>query len=144
VTRQRLFSVLWIIELIVGLFPIAMVLLASIPSYILLLTILPKLLLNWDAAALRSFLTIIAMILCGTLGLTGITIASAERLRRDPRLKRLAVLFGCAGVAAETIYVLNEGFRATASNPFTLWALLGPLIIGLHCLYRSFQVENAG
>ena len=139
--RQRLSSLLWTIEVVLGLLPSAVLLLISMPSYLLLLTVLPRIVQD-HGAALRSFLSITAMFLGGILGLTAIAMAcSPNRLRRSPRLRLLALLFACAGVAAETVCIAEEGFRVTGSNLFMVWVLLGPLIIGLHCLYRIFHVE---
>lgn len=140
--RQRLFEALWITELIIGLLPAFVTLSAGLLSYVFLLPILLPHLLTKSldrAIALRTFLSLSGMVIGGISGLTGIGLALwPERLRRNPILKHAAILLGSAGILAEGLYAAKEGLRAITSNAFSLWVVLGPLIVGIHCLYRVY------
>jgi hypothetical protein len=140
--RRRLFEALWVMELIIGLLPAFAVLSASLLSYAFLVPILlPHLLTKSPSStALRTILLLSGMVLGGIMGLTGIGLSLwPERLHRSPRLKRTAILLGCAGILAEALYTATDGPRAIASNAFSLWVVVGPLIVGGHCLYRVFS-----
>jgi hypothetical protein len=80
------------------------------------------------------------MVVGGMMGLAGVGLTLwPERLHRSPLLKRVAILLGCAGVLAEGLYAAKEGPVAIVTNAFSLWVVLGPLIVGIHCLYRVFS-----
>jgi hypothetical protein len=136
-------STLWVLEVIIGVLPATIVLAASLFSYVLLLATVPELLAHPDPgakAALHTVLLTAGMIVGGTLGLVAIAMAfNPDELRSRPRMRRVASLFGCAGVVALVGLVVDEGRRI---NVYELLVLLGPLIVGLHCLYRVFRTNS--
>jgi hypothetical protein len=76
----------------------------------------------------------------GFLGLwTGVLLGPAGLCRR-PRLKRIAILFGCAGILVDVPVLVAYGVMTIRNfDPeqlFMDWMLLGPLIVGIHCFYR--------
>jgi hypothetical protein len=144
VNRQELHSALWIGELVVGLFPGAIMLFGGLIPFLFLLPIFPQVIIDRpDAATVRTFVAISIRVIGGILGFTAIFMSfNPVSLRSNPKRKWIAVLFGCFGILAEVVYVTQEGLNATISNPYVLWALLGPLLVGMHCFYRVFRVQE--
>jgi hypothetical protein len=137
--RQRLLAVLWAIEIIVGVLPAIATLGISLVSYLVLLQVVPQLLQRGEMPALRTFLLASGTILGGILGIVAILMAyRPEKLRQSPRRKRLAIVFGCAGVCAELLYFVSGGLHDISSHLLARWVILGPLVVGVHCAYRVF------
>jgi len=114
---------------------------ASSMSYFFLLWTLPDLLMHPQAAVLQTFALITAMLGGGSLGLLAIGMALCpEVLRRDRTRKKLALVFACAGLAAELLYVHFVGLRHVLANAFSIWMLTGPIVFGIHLLYRIYSV----
>jgi sulfite exporter TauE/SafE len=141
--RDLLSDAWWMTELIVGLLPAFLTLCAGFMSYIIMVPfVVPHLLERTDGfVVLRTFLVLSGMVIGGILGLIGIWLALLwpELPHRSP-LKYVAILFTCAGLLAEGLYVAKEG----VSNIFSLWVVLGPLIVGVHCLYRVYRSKGRG
>ena len=136
--KKNLWSVLWVIEFAVGLAPATAFLYLGGILYAALFTTLPKLLSHPEPAALKDFFRMTVIVVGGGLGLISIVMAfQPHRLRRRAQLKIVALVFGCAGVLAEALYVQSVGFWV-AWNPGMMWILLGPVVVGAHCAYRVF------
>jgi len=112
-------------------------------SYFFLLWVLPDLLMHPQAAAVQTFALITAMLGGGSLGFLAIGMALCpEVLRRDRKRKKLALVFACAGLAAELLYVRFDGLRHVLTNAFSIWMLTGPIVFGIHLLYRIYSVAR--
>ena len=84
-----------------------------------------------------------AMLGGGSLGFLAIGMALCpEVLRRDRKRKKLALVFACAGLAAELLYVRFDGLRHVLTNAFSIWMLTGPIVFGIHLLYRIYSVAR--
>jgi peptidoglycan/LPS O-acetylase OafA/YrhL len=139
--RQRLFSILWAIEFIVGLLPAALLIVVGLVPYMVVTPALLYGLLKgeWDAAMVRTAIVLNGEMIGGILGLAAILIAyRPERLRQSSKLKRRAIIFACAGVCAAVLYLTSEGLNDVLSNVFACWIIAGPLLVGAHCLYHVF------
>ena len=137
--RQRLLSILWGIEIIVGVLPAIIMLGMGLISYLVLLQVVPQLLPNGETAALRTVFLATGTTVGGILGVASILMAyRPETLRQRPKRKRLAVVFACAGICAETLYLMSGGMHDVSSHLLACWVTLGPLIVGAHCAYRVF------
>src|ERR1700687_3673208 len=102
--RQRLLSILWGIEIIVGVLPAIIMLGMGLISYLVLLQVVPQLLRNGETAAMRTVFLATGTTVGGILGVAWILMAyRPETLRQRPKRKRLAVVFACAGICAETL-----------------------------------------
>ena len=135
--NKNLWSVLWKIEFAVALLPAAFFTFASGVSYFALLAV--ELVSKGHAMALKTFFDITVMVVGGVSGLVSIGMAfEPDRLRRNVRLRMIAVAFGCAGILAEILYLQSIGSKE-ASNPVMLWIFLGPVVVGGHCAYRVFS-----
>jgi len=114
---------------------------ASSMSYFFLLWTLPDLLMHPQAAALQTFALITAMLGGGSLGLLAIGMALCpEVLQQNRTRKKLALVFACAGLAAELLYVHFAGLRHVLTNAFSIWMLTGPMVLGIHLLYRIYSI----
>ena len=134
--RENLWSVLWIVEVAVGLLPAGIILLTGVASYLPLLMIASGLVGDRDPVFLKTFFHITVMVVGGMLGLLSIGMAfDPNRLRRSACLRMMAVAFGCAGILAEILFAQSGG---GTPNLFRLWVLLGPVLVGAHCAYRVF------
>jgi hypothetical protein len=137
--RQRVLSVLWAVEFIVGLVPAVVMLGMGLVSYVILLQVVPRLLHSGESAALRTFLLATGTAVGGILGIVAILMAyRPERLRQNAGRKRIAIIFACAGLMAELLYFTNGGLGDVSSHLLAGWVMLGPLIVGAHCAYRVF------
>jgi hypothetical protein len=137
--RQRILSVLWALEFIVGLIPAVVMLGMGFVSYAVVLQVVPRLLHSGESAALRTFLLATGTIVGGILGIIGILMAyRPERLRQNAGRKRIAIMFACAGLGAELLYLSNGGLGDVSSHFLAGWVMLGPMIVGGHCAYRVF------
>jgi len=134
---QNAANTLFLLEAAACLLPVVAMMGASVFAYIVMLFALPGLLLHPQRAGLYAFALITAMVGGGLLGLLAIAMAfHPEGLRRNPRRKALAFAFAGAGVSAEWLYVYSEGVRNVFSHPFSVWMLSGPVVFGVHLLYR--------
>jgi hypothetical protein len=140
VTRQRLFSILWTIEFIAGLLPaVVLIIVGFIPYLVATLAILSAL-EKADAAVLRTAIVLNGTMIGGILGIVAILMAyRPEKLRENPKLKRRAMIFSCAGLGAASLYVMSEGLSNVTSNGFQSWIIAGPVLLGAHCAYRVFM-----
>lgn len=142
--KETFWSVLWVLEIMVALFPAGLLMVTAGVSYVFLLTVVPKLVQDPNPAAVTLFLRITFMFVGGILGLASLVMAfDPDLLRSNLRLRGAAVVFAFAGICAEGVYVLSEGLPATASSLFATWAMLGPLLLGIHCAYRVFRRNPA-
>lgn len=137
--RQRLLSILWAIEMIVGVLPAIVVLGMGMISYLVLLQVVPQLLHSGETAALRTFLLATGTMVGGILGIVAILMAyRPDKLRQRPQRKRLAIVFAGAGLCAEVLYFTSGGLGDVSSHWLARWVMLGPLVVGAHCAYRVF------
>src|ERR1700730_8856921 len=135
--RQSTGSILWAIEVIAGLLPAVILLIVSLVPYVVMLPAVPSMLLSRDAAVVWSAIVLNGTVVGGVLGIVAILMAyRPERLRQSPKRKRLAVAFGCAGICAEALYFMSGGLSDVGSHLFARWVMLGPLIVGAHCVFR--------
>jgi uncharacterized membrane protein YpjA len=136
-------SPLFILEAVACLLPAIFSMIASSASYFFLLWTLPDLLMHPQAAVLQTFSLITAMLGGGYLGLFAIGMALyPEVLQRNRTRKKLALVFACAGLAAELLYVHFEGLRHVLTNAFSIWMLIGPMVFGIHLLYRNYSIAQ--
>ena len=134
-------SPLFILEAVACLLPAIFTLIASSISYFFMLWTLPDLLMHPQAAVLQEFVPITAILGGGSLGLLAIGMALCpEVLQRNRTRKKLALVFACAGLGAELLYVHSEGLRHILTNTFSIWMLTGPMAFGIHVLYRLYSV----
>ena len=141
--RRDLFETIWILEVVLGLAPAIFTVLAGMASYAVLLPVLPALITDPQTSAMRRISLITVMLVGGILGLTGIAMALQPRtLRGRPKLKATALAFALMGILAEVCYVVEEGWTSVTSSVFSLWVLLGPLFVGVHCLYRLIHMTH--
>jgi hypothetical protein len=96
-------------------------------------------LLSGDAAVVGSAIVLNGTMIGGILGMLAILMAyRPEKLRQSPRRKRLAIVFGCAGICAEVLYFVSGGSRDVSSHFLARWVMLGPVVVGIHCAYRVY------
>ncbi len=142
--RQRLFSILWAVEFMVGLLPAAILIVVGLVPYLVALPAVLSLLLNGDAVIVRTAIVLSGTMIGGILGIAAILMAyRPDRLRQSPKLKRRAVIFACAGVCSAALYLTSEGLTNVMSSVFKCWIIAGPLLIGAHCSYRVFARPHA-
>jgi hypothetical protein len=136
VNRERLYSLLWTAEIVAGVLPAAGVLVVSLVPYVITLPAMPSMILNgfW-----RSAVVLNGTMLGGISGIIAILMASRpDRLHDRPKLKRVAIVLGCAGICAEILYLIDGGLRDVASHFWAAWVALGPIVVGIHCAVRVF------
>lgn len=137
--RERVLSILWGIEIIVGVLPAIIVLGMGLISYLVLLQVVPQLLRSGETAAMGTVFLTTGTMVGGLLGVVSILMAyRPATLRQRPKRKRLAVVFACAGVCAEVLYFVSGGLHDVSSHLLARWVMLGPLVVGVHCAYRVF------
>jgi peptidoglycan/LPS O-acetylase OafA/YrhL len=143
--REKALSVLWGLELIIGLGPAVMTLFAGFVSYFALLTRLPQLLHQANPMMLKSFFYITVMIIGGILGFISIIMAAnPEQLRLRKRRRAITIAFGCAGIAASITFFLVDAQGFSSHNPLVYWVAFGPLLVGIHCAWRVFHDQSSG
>jgi hypothetical protein len=141
--RTRLHQVLWVIEAVVGALPGTVFALASVVWFFSLGVSYRSDVMRYPVSVLRVFFPFIAIAIATTMGFlglwTGVLLGPAGLCRR-PRLKRIAILFGCAGILVDVPVLVAYGVMTIRNfDPeqlFMDWMLLGPLIVGIHCFYR--------
>ena len=78
------------------------------------------------------------MVVGGILGLVSIGLLSDVAGIRKSRTRRVvAVVFGCAGLAAEIMFVLLDRIPGRGPDLLTVWILAGPIVVGTHFAYRA-------
>ncbi len=116
-----------------------MLLVVGLIPYLVTLPTLPSMLLSGDAAVVGSAIVLNGTMIGGILGMLAILMAyRPEKLRQSPRRKRLAIVFGCAGICAEVLYFVSGGSRDVSSHFLARWVMLGPVVVGIHCAYRVY------
>jgi hypothetical protein len=137
--RQRLLSILWAIEFIVGLLPAAILIVVGLIPYLVSTPAVLSLLLKGDGTIVRTAIVLNGTMIGGILGMAAILMAYRPgRLRQSAKLRRRAIIFACAGVCAAALYLTSEGLTNVMSNVFACWIIAGPLLVGFHCAYRVF------
>lgn len=134
-----------VVEIALGLCPAIFLLLAGTP-YLFVLVLLPFTHPPdpGRSAAISLFARISAMVVGGILGLVSIGLLSNVAGIRNSRTRRvLAVVFGCAGLAAEIMFVLQDRIPGRGPNLATVWILTGPIVVGTHFAHRAFR-QNRG
>jgi hypothetical protein len=138
--RQRLFSILWAVEFILGVLPAAVLLIVSFVPYLVMLPAVPSMLFSGNGTVVRSAIVLNGTMIGGILGIVAILMAyRPEKLRQSPKRTRLSIVFGCAGICAEALYFMSGGLSDVGSHVFARWAMLGPLIVGAHCAFRVLK-----
>ncbi|MFZ0817296.1 MAG: hypothetical protein WAM78_17370 [Candidatus Sulfotelmatobacter sp.] len=143
--RQRLLAVLWASELAAGVLPAAIMVIVGLVPYLVTLPAMPSMLLSGDVRVMWSAIVLNGTMVGGILGIVAILMAyRPEKLRANSKLKRRAIVFGCAGVCAEVLYLTSGGLANVRSNMFARWIMLGPAVVGAHCAYRVFMQTQRG
>jgi hypothetical protein len=141
VSRERLYSLLWTAEIVAGVLPATGVLVVSLVPYVITLPAMPSMILN---GSWRSAVVLNGTMLGGISGIIAILMASRpHKLHDRPKLKRIAIVLGCAGICAEILYLIDGGLRDVASHFWAAWVALGPIVVGIHCAARVF-VSSVG
>lgn len=140
--RDKLISAVWVIAGLVALAPAMFFILWGILLSLVLLPTLPKTLANPDGYTLPLVARTTAEAIGGCAGLLAawMGILIPQKLQRHPNLKRIFLVFACAGVAAMWGYIPEEGWRHL--RLVRLWIMLGPAIMGLCGLYRVFCCKS--
>lgn len=140
--RDKLISAVWVIAGLVALAPAMFFILWGILLSLVLLPTLPKTLANPDGYTLPLVARTTAEAIGGCAGLLAawMGILIPQKLQRHPNLKRICLVFACAGVAAMWGYIPEEGWRNL--RLVRLWIMLGPVIMGLCGLYRVFGCKS--
>lgn len=134
---QRLRSILWTVEIIIGVLPAFVMITAGLIPYLMVLPFFPSMFLSGNAQIVRSAIVLNGTMIGGILGIAAIFMAyHPERLRQSAKLKRLTITFGCAGICAGALYVMSEGLTDVMSNGLKCWIVAGPVLVGSHCAYR--------
>src|SRR5581483_6512981 len=134
-----------VLEIALGLCPaIIFVIAASIPYVFAVLALLLSFFYGPSdpdtSAAITSLLQISAMVFGGILGLVSIGLLSDVARFHNSRTRRVvAVVFGCAGLTAEMMFVAQGGMHTGKLDWLTVWILGGPVVVGIHFAYRAFR-----
>ena len=122
----------------------------GIVPYLVVMLIFPAAVVHREIDVLSTLVALTGLMVGGILGIAGILMAwRPETLRNRPKAMRRAVLCASAGVCGETVYFILTGARDLAFDNltlFTLWMFLGPVIVGLHIIWRviaSFAVPTS-
>jgi hypothetical protein len=103
-----LFSILWVVEIAAGMLPAFILFIVSLVPFLVMVPTLPSMLLSGNSAASWSAIVLSGMMIGGILGIIAVLMAyRPERLRDSPKRRRLAVVFGCAGICAEVLYFIR-------------------------------------
>jgi hypothetical protein len=138
VERDKLTTAVWAIAGLIALAPAMGFICLGILLSLTLLPTLPKALANLDGYTLPFIARTVSEVIGGCAGLIAawLGILIPQELQIRPNLKRIFLVFGCAGVAAMWGYIPEEGWRHLTLG--RLWIMLGPVIVGLSGLYRVF------
>jgi hypothetical protein len=136
--RDKFITLFWAIAGLIALGPAMCFIFLGIILSLTLLADLPKALANPDGYTLPFTARTVSEAVGGCAGLLaawmGILIPKELQIRT--KLKRIFLVFACAGVAAMWGYIPEEGWRhLTLARQ---WIMLGPVIVGLCGLYRVF------
>src|ERR1700719_4683052 len=136
--RDKFMTLLWAIAGLIALGPAMCFIFLGIILSFTLMADLPHALANPDGYTLPFIARTVSEAVGGCVGLLaawmGILIPKELQIR--PNLKRIFLVFACAGVAAMWGYIPEEGWRhLTLARQ---WIMLGPVIVGLCGLYRVF------
>jgi hypothetical protein len=138
-SRQRLLSILWATELIVGLSPAAFLIVIGLVPYLVATPAVFPLLLKGDASIVKTAIVLNGTMIGGILGIAAVLMAyRPERLRQSAKLRHRAMIFSCTGVCAAALYVTSEGLTNVLSSVLKCWIIAGPLLVGTHCACRVF------
>lgn len=122
-----------------GVVPAVIVLVIGLVPYLVALPAYFSMFLSGDRAVVRSAIVLNGTMIGGVLGIIAILMAyGPEKLRGNPKRKRIAIIFGCAGLCAEVLYFASGGVGDVSSHLLARCVMLGPLIVGAHCAYRVF------
>lgn len=136
--RDKLITAGWAVAGLIALAPAMSFIFLGIILSLSLLATLPKALANPDGYTLPFLARTVSEVSGGCAGLLAawMGILIPKELRTRPNLKRLFLVFACAGVAAMWGYIPEEGWRhLTLARQ---WIMLGPVVVGLCGLYRVF------
>jgi hypothetical protein len=134
-------TLLLYLEIAVGLFSAVILLAIGCFYYVMFLVFaIPKALYDSEGRLFFAWFTVV--IVGGFMGIAAILMASRpEKISDRSKLIR-AALFGLAGLCAEASLLFGfvlVGVLPLAFDKFTLfflWALVGPVLVGLHFGYR--------
>jgi len=141
--RQRLLTIFWALEFFVGLLPAVVLLLVSLLPYLVSLPAVLSLLLDGNPAVVWSAIVLNGTMIGGIFGIAALLMAyRPETLRHSRKLKRRAIVFACAGICSEVLYLTSGGLTNVTTNVFALWIVAGPLLLGTHCAYRVFAAPR--
>lgn len=137
--RDKVITVVWAVAGLIALGPAMCFLSLGVLFSLRFLADLPKTLANPDGYTLIFIARTVGETVGGCAGLVaawmGILIPKELKIR--PNLKRIFLVFACAGVAAMWGYIPEEGWRhLTLARQ---WIMLGPVVVGLCGLYRVFS-----
>jgi hypothetical protein len=142
--RQRLLSILWATELIVGLSPAALLIVIGLVPYLVAIPVVFSMLLKGDASIVQTAIVLNGTMIGGILGIAAVLMAyRPERLRQSAKLRHRAIIFSCTGVCAAALYVTSEGLTNVLSSVLKCWIIAGPLLVGTHCACRVFAKPDS-
>ena len=140
---KRLYQVLWVIEAVVCALPATVYALLWVMWFIWIGFVYRLDVAKDPVGILGGLFPFIAVALAITVGILGlwtvVTVRPVALLRR-PRLVHIAVLSGCVGALVDIPILALFGkveIRHFEANQLLVdWMLLGPLVVGIHSLYR--------
>ena len=147
IRRERIFQVLWTIEIAVGILP-ALLALGYIFMFILLA--IWASLAGASGEGLLGNLLFLAcatgIVVAGGAGLFAIVMAyRSEGLQDNLEQRRRACWFAVAGIIVDILMILlvitgahDQPWKWNSFTIFAIWAIAGPLIAGGHAAYRVF------
>jgi hypothetical protein len=136
--REKFIMLVWASVGLIALGPAMCFIFFGVILSLRLLANLPSALANPDGYTLPFIARTMSEAFGGCAGLLAawMGILIPKKLQIRPNLKRIFLVFACAGVAAMWGYIPEEGWRhLTLARQ---WIMLGPVIVGLCSLYRVF------